>query len=178
MDVKKKGFTLIELIVVITIIGILTTISAVVIMNMRAQRNVKAAAEQVRNLILEAHSYAISPKNINNYPGIKVDLVVSSGRDASGNLIEQFVRVSQRFTVGESEANQTSVVDKGFSKSIRINCTPNPCIRFEASDANTIGQTPSVNNDITVSDLAGNETYKIVTDKITGNVTITKVTTP
>ena len=60
----KKSFTLIELLIVIGIIMIFTALSLSIMVSIRKQRQVKVVAEQIKSRIMEAHSYAVAPRDL------------------------------------------------------------------------------------------------------------------
>lgn len=62
MTRSRSSFTLIELLIVIGIMLIFTALSLSIIVSLRQQRQVKSVAEQVKTRIMEAHSYAVSPR--------------------------------------------------------------------------------------------------------------------
>lgn len=181
---SRMGFTLVELVVVIAVIALMTTISAVAISSVRRERQVQIAAEQIRNMIIEAHAYSLSPASKGE--GEYVGVVISEYLLGS----PQFVRVQH----GRGSAPKI-IIDKGFSENVRVLCErntdeiaevdaegnpiwSNPCIRFEASNSNTIGQTLSIaehgNHLIKVSNAAGTEMYTLTVDPISGSVTMKK----
>ena len=157
-----KGFTLIELLVVIAIVGLLTATSAVAIVSAKNKRTTKAVAEQVKNVIMEAHAYAISPKT----------------KDISGGVVPDgrpVVIVVQAHSIEVQMHSYEIIQPIFFPSNITLSCsnpTANPCISFENSNSNTIGQTTTSNN-IVVTKTGTGEQYNVAVGKLSGNVTIT-----
>src|SRR3990167_1117957 len=58
---RSRGFTLAELLVVIAIMVLLTGISTTAIVFIRKERKIEAVAEEVKNYLIQARSYAIAP---------------------------------------------------------------------------------------------------------------------
>lgn len=63
---NKNGFTLIEVMVVIAIIGIMTSISIVSFVTSRRNAALEAASREVESVLREAQNYALSGKNLTN----------------------------------------------------------------------------------------------------------------
>ncbi len=61
---KKKGFTFIEIMIVVTIIGIMTSVVLVYVSGDKSSRAVEVAARQVAAAIREAQNNALSGKQI------------------------------------------------------------------------------------------------------------------
>lgn len=61
---NKNGFTLIEVMVVIAIIGIMTSISIVSFITSRRNAALEAASREVEAVLREAQNYALSGKNL------------------------------------------------------------------------------------------------------------------
>jgi prepilin-type N-terminal cleavage/methylation domain-containing protein len=64
MIVKQKGFTLIEILVVITIIAIAATITLASLGNGRAQRDLETGARELVSIIREAQNDALTGKQL------------------------------------------------------------------------------------------------------------------
>ncbi len=62
---SKKGFTLIELIVVLAVVAIVTTISWSALSGMKNRANVNNACGQVSAMINKTRNYALSGKKVN-----------------------------------------------------------------------------------------------------------------
>ena len=62
--VTKKGFSFIELMIVIAIAGIMTAVSLVSMSAARQKRDVEIAAREVATAVREAQSYALTGKNL------------------------------------------------------------------------------------------------------------------
>ena len=147
----RRGFTLIELLVVIAIVGLLTTMSAAVILSVRQKRQTKAVATQVQNFILEARSYAVSPK----------------ATTSSGNINIIISAHSIAAKVGATDI----ITPVNVASNVTLTCTQNPCISFITNDANTMGQAKTLVGKITAKNTTG-ESYTILTDHLSGNVTV------
>lgn len=67
---NKKGFSFIELMVVIAIIGIMTAVTTVSLGNTRTKKEVEVAAREVAAAIREAQNYALAGKQVSGaeYP--------------------------------------------------------------------------------------------------------------
>ncbi|MDO8513161.1 MAG: prepilin-type N-terminal cleavage/methylation domain-containing protein [bacterium] len=74
---SKFGFTLIELMITISIMGILTVVMIPAIRSFDRRNKVTSAAEQLKSAILEARNYSMSPRfsdtNIDRY-SVMMDL--------------------------------------------------------------------------------------------------------
>jgi len=150
----KKGFTLVELLVVIAIVSLLTTVSVATITSVKQKRQTKVAAEQVKNVLSEAHAYAISPKT--DAPTGPVNITIASDQ-----------RTIEAKIGGVSVAGPVTV-----SSGITLTCSANPCFSFKTSDSNTIGQLKSGDGKIFAKKGTG-EPYTITVSKLSGNVIIT-----
>ena len=170
MDIRKKaGFTLIELLVVIGIVGTMIAMSAVMLTSVKKQRQVQVAAEQVKNIIIEAHAYAVAPQDKGE--GEKINVILSDAFGGpGGSRISQYAIVRQSGGTGAQ-----NLIDRGFSTNIRLFCegAANPCVSFNAKDPNKIGQVVD-NHTIIVRNEANTEIYTLTVDPITGNVTMVK----
>lgn len=170
----RKGFTLIELLVVIAIIGLLMSISAAAIFSARNKRSAKAAAEQVKNVIIEAHAYAISPKTQSPAGSVGIFINDSDSHKIQANVIDgngnSFVVVGPVYvpsdiTLGCISADGTTPLTNG-----------NVCIDFITNDGNKMGQTSNPTPlYFTATKNGTNEKYKIAVSPLSGNVTITKL---
>lgn len=159
----RKGFTLIELLVVIAIMGLLMSISTAAIFSARNKRTAKSVADQVKNVIIEAHAYAISPKKV----GGPVSIVIATNSiKAQVSSVDIINPVTIPSNVTLSCYNGATVVP-----------LPATCISFrvgqaDGTDSNTIGQTIT-SYDIRATKNGTGEKYKIIVGKLSGNVTIT-----
>jgi len=59
----RTGFTLMELLIVIAIMVILGTVSVVTLSNVKQSRQVKVVADEIKDKLIEARSYAVAPSN-------------------------------------------------------------------------------------------------------------------
>jgi len=171
----RKGFTLIELLVVIGIVGLMVSMSAAAIFSARNKRTAKTAADQVKNVIMEAHAYAISPKT-NDIHGVAV------GNEPVNIVIEANsikVRVGTKDIINPVTIPSNVALSCWSSASPSVNQGLGTCLSFRVvlaagTDSNTIGQT-TVNppNYIVATKNGTGEKYKITTGHLSGNVTIT-----
>ena len=167
----KRGFTLVELLVVIGIVGLMLSISAVAIYSAKNKRTTKSAADQVKNVIVEAHAYAISPKtkDINGSPvgSGSVDIVVAAN--------------SIKAQVGGADiinpVNIPSNVTLSCYNSADVLQALGTCLSFRTSlvaSSSAIGQTTAnPPNYIRATKNGTGEKYKIAVGQLSGNVTIT-----
>ncbi len=61
---KIKGFTIVELLVVISIIVLMTAISVAAMVSTKNRRNIDAVAEKVKNRIIQARTDSLAPQNV------------------------------------------------------------------------------------------------------------------
>jgi Tfp pilus assembly protein FimT len=64
----KKGATLLEILISVSIIIVLTSLSLANFRGVRATNELRDATEQVKNAIIETHALALSPRNIDPDP--------------------------------------------------------------------------------------------------------------
>ena len=83
---KEQGFTLIELMVVIIIIGILAAIAVPVFLNQRQQAWTASVKSDLANAAIAAESYAVS--NNGSYANLdKAKLVTNGFKETTGNTL-------------------------------------------------------------------------------------------
>ena len=71
-NIKKiKGFTLLELLVVIAMIGILSSVLIVNLSGTKSNAKLRAAQREVASAIKQAHSWALEGKRFNNATPVK-----------------------------------------------------------------------------------------------------------
>lgn len=72
---KKSGFTLIEMLVVLSIVGILIGMSIVAYISLRQSRQLAVVADMLKSVIMETRSYAIArPISLNNIDNIEIKI--------------------------------------------------------------------------------------------------------
>lgn len=176
----KKSFTLLELLIVITILLMLVVGAVVGLSVARGKRQVKTTAEKLKTLIVEAHSAALTPSDttfglikiqVQIYPGNKVSIVEVT----SGSKEIQKMAISSGIQIGPSapptNGNMSCSPDCG---------NPNPSyyyFSFVANNPSALGQVTDVgsqseNIKIKVSNTSETDVYVLNVDRLTGNVTI------
>jgi len=80
--VNRKGFSLMELLIVIAIIGIMTAVLLVNLSGSRSQKQVEAAAREVAAAIREAQNNALTGKNVTT--GCSYIFTYNSGSSSYG----------------------------------------------------------------------------------------------
>jgi len=162
----SKAFTLMELLIVISIIAIMTSMSIMAMVGIENQRNVDVVAEQVKNRIYEAHSYAMAPSQ----SGVtKVKLAIT----------DKILTIDECLNdncLASAEYHRIATDDWSGYQNISFTTPPpatSPIIKFTTTNPNTIGQLdPNSQLTITINDSSGKKAVLTV-DIITGKVTIT-----
>lgn len=169
----RRAFTLLELLVVIGIIVLFTTLSLTTIFSLRKQRQVKVVADQIKTRIIEAHSYAVTP--------------IDRDRTASSHPLQMIqVEISGTPAVLEIKEINTGgedILPSLLKETLPSGVTFNPTtvnFRFNAAN-NGIGQIGSWGTLLRNADgegngyftIAGNgKTYTMTVNQLTGNVEI------
>ena len=103
---SKKAFTLTELLVVISIISIMAVMAIPAFNNYEKINALRLTAEEIQNMLLQAQSLAIGPRN---------------SSDASGNKYYQFHRDDRKLLVeyqsGTGSASRTDIIRNGAVES-------------------------------------------------------------
>lgn len=151
---KSKAFTLIELLVVMGIMVLLTGISAAAIVSIKKERKVEVVAEEVKNYLIQARSYAIAPSR----EGV--------------TAVEFNIDSSKLLTVKEIGPTPAPLafISKQLPSNISVTGITNPFV-YNTTNANQIGQITTGLSDIVLEDTSGEKrTLKI--NALTGNVSI------
>ncbi|MFA6492962.1 MAG: prepilin-type N-terminal cleavage/methylation domain-containing protein [Patescibacteria group bacterium] len=179
----KKGFTLIELMVVIVIVVIITVTSIVGISASRSRRQVKTTAENLESFLTEARAEATSPDDT-SFGVAKLRLEISTSgvrlykvNASNSNLGEMS---SPKFSI----PGGISVTANGSMTHLTTGCfSANPCdyFSFNTSSSSTlsIGQitntNPAAAASIGIRVSNGNDSYQVTDDVLTGLITITQL---
>ena len=102
----EKGFTLIELMVVIIIIGILAAIAIPVFLNQRQQAWTGSMKSDLANASLAAESYSV--KNNGSYAGLdKPGLITNGFKETSGNTLVVGAITATSYVFTDTNANMS-----------------------------------------------------------------------
>ena len=103
---KDQGFTLIELMVVIIIIGILAAIAIPVFLNQRKQAWTASVRSDLANASIAAESYAVSNKG--SYANMdKAALVTNGFKETSGNTLVVGTVTATTYVFTDTNSNIT-----------------------------------------------------------------------
>lgn len=185
---RKKflnGVTLIELLVVIAIIGILSLVSLAALASVKSSRQVKVVAEEIKDKIMDARSYAIAPADTGANGSVKyvrVSLTPKNGSEKANIKIQEI----------DGSGNVVGIdTKKEFPDNIdfdlvsgNIPRTPDPgspaTFNYSASKPGFIGQLvnsadePVNEYNFIVQNTTGTEKYKLIVNRF-GQISINKV---
>jgi type IV pilus assembly protein PilA len=103
---KEQGFTLIELMVVIIIIGILAAIAVPVFLNQRQQAWTASVKSDLANAAIAAESYAVS--NNGSYANLdKAKLVTNGFKETTGNTLVVGAITATSYVFTDTNANMS-----------------------------------------------------------------------
>jgi len=167
---RRKGFTLVEILVVVTIIGVLVSIGIASYHDFNEKRMIKRAAEELKLYIRLAGSKAINnEKNCNQCGGSDNDCATfTEGEDLA--LSGWFVDLTSREIYGmcgstsECDSDGTRFGDKSFDKDISITGDPDQSFCFYP----LVGGTDLLDT-LTISVDPGGEDIELIVDP-SGNV--------
>ncbi len=117
---KKSGYTLIELIVVISIIGMLMAIAIPSFHNYERNSSVRSSAKALRSLFWDAQSISLAPKKVEvtSYSvdirkdwgnGDTIEIKDSQGESISGINLEKNIRI-ENVLLDNNVQNETLII--------------------------------------------------------------------
>lgn len=152
----KKGFTLVEMFVILFIIGLVSAMTVSVFQSGRKNKNVNAVVNAISNKIMEARGLAITPdENISGAAKFKITItstaITGQYLDSSNGNIgaeKTIYKIPDGYTINPDP--------KEFSFNVK-----------EANEIGTINNAGKTSFDISANDVV----YAITIDNLSGNVT-------
>jgi prepilin-type N-terminal cleavage/methylation domain-containing protein len=190
----RKGFTLAELIVVMSIIIIISTVSVVVFQAQRKKQTVGVDAENIKNIIMQAHSMAMNRDeadvnvkyiqlsfwNNNSTPPYNMEIEIKKILTSGAQVSVPGAKLLYR----QSDLNLISGNDfQPYPNPLcTINC-PGFNIRFNVGDsAYGVGEVANFQTSnpvgkfmLTRNLMTGNDRYEMSIDRLSGNVIIKSI---
>jgi type II secretion system protein H len=140
--IREKGFTFVEIIIVLAILGISATLAIPSVLDLMARAQLKGAARRVMSDLMWARMQAVSEKNaFKIFPLSDHEYGILDDDDNDGNvdggewsgirdLRDEYHNVSMRFTAtpvffprGSAMAGTITVTNKSGSRKIKIHLT-------------------------------------------------------
>lgn len=172
---SRRGFTLIELVVAIVIVGLLIVGGVSALGVKRKEKDVKATAEKLRTYIMEARSMAMTPEDT-DFGLQKIQVrVYGTGRKVSLYKIKE-LSDEQIFQNFEIPNNITILPSGSGAPDGNMRNTPSyHYFSFVAADVLSIGKITDCNNcsafPIRVTVSSTGESSELIIDTQTGSVT-------
>lgn len=165
---KRSGFTIMELVTVIIIMGLIGGFSVKALASGRSNMEVRRVAEEIKTVIQEARALAIAPPasefNVTNTVQIQVN--------APGCKIKTIG------FAGDSKCYNASRVSID-GENMDSNASPSYKFFYFTSDKiNELGWIKTISNypsDPAITVISGSIRYKLIIDEVTGIITISKV---